>query len=214
MPDSSLAPKATRLTRASSHSSTTGERSPMEELPSSPAMLGAERKRQHKAAWGVMLAGAALAIYGWTRKSAAGAALAVAGGAIALKAASAGPIADLIGTETTTSCSFIIMRNPDDLYAAWKDFERAPQWIEHIESVTKIDDRHSRWARTCPGKGTVEWTTAITQDISNQSLTWRIAAGSDCDLSGRVEFRELGPGRGTQVTCSLTFKLRAGLLNS
>ena len=187
----------------------------MEDHPSSsPAIVGAGRKRQHKAAWGAMLAGMALSIYGWTRKSASGAALGVAGVAIALKAASAGPITDLIGTEITTRCSFMIMRDPSELYVAWKDFERAPQWMEETESITKIDDRHVRWTRSHPGTGTLEWTTEITEDVPNQVLAWRIVPGGDYDVRGRVEFGELGPSRGTEVVSSLTYRLHAGLLHS
>ena len=187
----------------------------MEEHPATPsASAGSESKYQHKAAWGAMLAGAALSIYGWTRKSAAGAALGVAAGAIALKAASAGPIADLIGTETTMRCRFTILRNPVELYVVWKDFKRAPEWMEQVESVTKIDDRHVRWTCSHPGTGTLEWTTEITEDTPNQLLAWRTVPGGDYDLSGRVEFRELGSSRGTEVVFSLTYKLHAGLLHS
>jgi len=187
----------------------------MDEQPTAPSTsAGSESKYQHKAAWGAMLAGAALSIYGWTRKSASGVALGVAGGAIALKAASAGPIADLIGNEITTHCSFMIMRDANELYAACKDVDRAPQWMEQIESVTRIDNRRVRWVCRHPGTGTLDWTTEITEDIPNRSLAWRAVPGGNYDLSGRVELRELGPSRGTEVTFSLTYKLHAGLLHS
>jgi uncharacterized membrane protein len=161
-----------------------------------------------------MLAGTVLSIYGWTRKSASGAALGVAGGAIALKAASAGPIADLIGSETTTSHSVVIMRSASELYASWKEYEKTPQWMQQIQSVVGLDEKHARWVRPHPGVGTLEWTTETTEDVANRFLAWRTMPSSDYELSGRVEFRELETSRGTQVTFSLTYKLHGGLLHS
>src|SRR5690349_1870319 len=104
----------------------------------------------HKAAWGAMLAGAALSLYGWTRRSASGVALGVAGGAIALKAASAGPIADLVGTETSVRRSVIILRTAEDIYRLWNETETIPQWMEHVRSVKRLDRNRMLWSRLHP----------------------------------------------------------------
>jgi uncharacterized membrane protein len=189
-------------------------------MESSSSQTLAPRRREQKssraAAWGAMLAGSALAIYGWTRKSASGAALGVAGGAIALKAASAGPLADVLGTEMTARRSVTVNRSAADLYSFWKDVSQAPRWMEHIESVTQLGDGRSRWKRPHPGTGTLEWTSEITEDVPNKSLGWRTVATSDSDyeFGGRVEFREIGFNRGTEVELSLRYKMHAGLLHS
>ena len=173
-------------------------------------------KPAHKAAWGAMLAGAALSVYGWTRRSASGVALGVAGGAIALKAASAGPIADLVGTETSVSHSVIVMRTPADIYQFWKETERMPQWMEDVRSVTRLDNRHSLWTRANPESGSLEWTTEILEEIPNQAIRWRTVAqrGADYDLSGRLQLSDLGAKGGTLVTLSLQYKMHTGLLHS
>jgi uncharacterized membrane protein len=189
----------------------------MEEcLPSAPALAGGEQKHQHKAAWGTMLAGAALSIYGWTRKSASGAALGVAGGAIALKAASAGPIADMVGTETSVSRSVMIMRTAADVYAFWKDFGKAPLWMEHVQSVSPLDHRHARWVRKSPVAGSLEWITELLDDVPDRSVSWRIPANAhcNCDLYGNIIFSEIEHGRGTVVTLSIRYKMHTGLLHS
>src|SRR5947207_4635819 len=153
MPTTSSAPKPSQFLFSSSHRQKALE-NPLMGKPSTPEVEVAASKNQHKAAWGAMLAGTALSVYGWTRKSASGAALGVAGGAIALKAATAGPIADLVGTETVTSRSMIIMRSPAELYATWKDLEKAPQWMQKIKSATRIDQRRERWVRPQSAAGT------------------------------------------------------------
>ncbi|HWC16272.1 MAG TPA: SRPBCC family protein [Terriglobales bacterium] len=173
-------------------------------------------KHGHKAAWGAMLAGAALSVYGWTRRSASGVALGVAGGAIALKAASAGPIADLVGTETSLSHSVIIMRSAADICRFWQETERIPQWMENVRSVKRLDDRRSVWSRVHPELGIIEWTNEMIDEIPNQSLRWRTlgANGSDYDLSGRLSLTGLGTHRGTLVTLTLQYKMHTGLLHS
>jgi uncharacterized membrane protein len=187
-----------------------------ESLPSAPALAGGEQKHQHKAAWGTMLAGAALSIYGWTRKSASGAALGVAGGAIALKAASAGPIADMVGTETSISRSVVIMRTAADVYAFWKDFGKASLWMEHVQSVNPLDDRHARWIRKSSVAGSLEWITELVEDVPNRCVSWRIPANAhcNCDLYGNIVFNEIEHGRGTAVTLSIRYKMHTGLLHS
>jgi uncharacterized membrane protein len=163
-----------------------------------------------------MFAGTALAIYGWTRKSATGAALGVAGGAIALKAASAGPLADMLRSDINASGSVLVNRNAADLYSFWKDVTKAPLWMQHIESVTKLDEIHTRWLRCDPIAGILEWSSELTSDIPNEMIAWRTVpdSRSGYDLSGRVEFKDLGPDRGTHVTLKLHFKMHAGLLQS
>jgi uncharacterized membrane protein len=171
-------------------------------------------KESRAAAWGAMLGGAALAIYGWTRKSATGAALGVAGGAIALKAASAGPLADMLRSDINASGSVLVNRSPAELYSFWKDLTKAPLWMEHIESVTPIDETHSRWLRRDQITGILEWTSELTLDIPNHMIAWRNVpdSRSGYDLSGRVDFKELGSGRGTQVALMVRYKMHAGLL--
>jgi uncharacterized membrane protein len=187
-----------------------------EPLPSGPVLGDAEQKHQHKAAWGTMLAGAALSIYGWTRKSASGAALGVAGGAIALKAASAGPIADLVGTETSISRSVVIMRSAADIYGFWKDFGKAPLWMAHVDSVSPLDDRRTRWIRKSSMAGSLEWMTELLEDVPNRLISWRTPANADCncDLYGEITFDEIEHRRGTMVTLSIHHKMHTGLLHS
>jgi uncharacterized membrane protein len=187
-----------------------------EPSPSGPVCAGGEQKHQHKAAWGTMLAGAALSIYGWTRRSASGAALGVAGGAIALKAASAGPIADMVGTEASISRNVVIMRTAADVYAFWKDFGKAPLWMEHVQSVSPIDDRRAHWVRKSSVAGSLEWTTELLEDVPNQSASWRIPANNhcNCDLYCKILFSEIEYRRGTVVTLSVRYKMHTGLLHS
>ena len=175
-----------------------------------------EEKHAHKAAWGAMLAGAALSVYGWTRRSASGVALGVAGGAIALKAASAGPIAELVGTETSVSHGIIVMCSSEEIFRLWKQTERIPQWMENVRSVTRLDERRDLFSRVHPEAGILEWTTEVTDERPHHWLRWRAvsATGSDYDLRGSLVLSQLGLTRGTLVTLTLQYKMHTGLLHS
>jgi uncharacterized membrane protein len=176
----------------------------------------ADDQHGHKAAWGAMLAGAALSVYGWTRRSASGVALGVAGGAIALKAASAGPIADLVGTETSVSRSVIVLRAADDIYRLWNETEAIPQWMEHVRSVKRLDRNRMVWSRVHPEAGVLEWTTEVTSEVPNQSISWRAISpnGSEYDLSQNLVLSQAGSQQGTLVTFTLQYKMHTGLLHS
>jgi uncharacterized membrane protein len=180
-----------------------------------PALSSAASARQHKAAWGTMLVGTALSLYGWTRKSASGAALGLAGGAIALKAASAGPIADLIGAETTISQSVMIMRSAEEIYVSCSD-EKMGQWMRHGRTVSRIGNRRTLWNISLPGAGTLNWTLEVVGGIPNCELAWRLLSDGDANHIGklRARFTQLPDRRGTRVTWSISHRVQRGLLHS
>jgi uncharacterized membrane protein len=188
----------------------------MEPSARNSALNESESRHTHKAAWGAMLAGTALSIYGWTRKSATGAALGMAGGAIALKAASAGPIADLVGTETAVIHSVTIMCPAAEIYALWKDAARMPQWMDGIQSVARLADGGMQWLSRHPVSGTMAWRTDIDEDLPNRNLRWhaRQDKSSDHGFIGELQFDELGPNRGTLVSLRYRYKVHTGMMHS
>lgn len=180
--------------------------------------MDAESKQKHanKAAWGAMFAGAALSVYGWTRKSASGAALGLAGGAIALKAASAGPIADLVGTETALRHSVIMMATPAEIYSFCKNAGREQLWIARTRELVptvelervedginpNLESRHSKFQ--------------IVEEVPYQRICWRLADQPQerADCTAELMLGEVPGGRGTLATLSLRFKLHTGILHS
>jgi uncharacterized membrane protein len=180
--------------------------------------MDAESKQTHpnKAAWGAMFAGAALSVYGWTRKSASGAALGLAGGAIALKAASAGPIADLVGTETSLSHSVIMMATAAEIYSFCKRAGKIPLWIGAMRELSSGANESEIENAPNPILGSRGPGFQIVEDVPDQRICWQIA---DDRRGGResvadLKISSLPAARGTAVTLSLRFKLHTGLLHS
>ena len=174
-----------------------------------------KEKHANKAAWGAMFAGAALSVYGWTRKSASGAALGLAGGAIALKAASAGPIADLVGSETALSHSVIMMASASEVFSFCKNAVRLPLWMGAIREQASRVDQQTNGDIPSPNSGNVN-NHQIVEEMANQHVRWLIAdghvRGRDCFVD--LKLTDLPAARGTLVTLTLRYKLHTGILHS
>jgi uncharacterized membrane protein len=180
--------------------------------------MDVESKQKHanKAAWGAMFAGAALSVYGWTRKSASGAALGLAGGAIALKAASAGPIADLVGTETALSHGVIMMAPAAEIYSFCKNAGKAWIWIGRLRDLPSAASQDHGKGSSDPIMGSSDSELRILEDVPHQRLRWQIvdprARCGDC--IAELTFADLPAVRGTLVTLALRYKLHTGMLHS
>jgi uncharacterized membrane protein len=101
--------------------------------------------------------------------------------------------------------SALIQRDPDELYAMWRDVERVPTWQEQITQVLVTGDRTSHWVMESDGK-TIEWDSEILADEPGKRIAWR-SIGGDSDNAGEVVFEEAPGGRGTSVTVLQEFRM-------
>lgn len=159
--------------------------------------------------WGALIGGGALAIYGISRRSPLGVALAAGGGTIALlgnnhKSQSRQPSA------TTT---LLINCSPHDAYRFWRDFENLPRFMNRLQTVTVLDDRRSRWTALGPMGRPIRWDAEITGEREDQYIAWRSLPNSDVQVDGRVEFQAAPADRGTLVSAHLEFRAIPGTSN-
>jgi uncharacterized membrane protein len=75
--------------------------------------------------------------------------------------------------------------------------------LENIERVDVGDDQRSHWVIKAPAGRTVEWDSQITEDEPDQVIAWESVEGGDIKNTGRVEFSDAAPGRGTFVTATI-----------
>jgi uncharacterized membrane protein len=108
------------------------------------------------------------------------------------------------------SVSIAINSTPEKLYAFWQDVENLPQFMRHLESVTRTGERTSRWAAKAPGGGVVEWDSEIVEERPNELIAWRTLPGSDVEHRGRVSFEPLGEDRGSVVHVELVYDAPGG----
>jgi uncharacterized membrane protein len=178
------------------------------------------------------VSGGALLAYGLKRGDTLGIALAVLGGGLALRGATGHcQVYDAIGVDTSVpgdndspftkgrtgkihvKKSITINKSTSELYNFWRNFENLPQFMNHLESVKKIDNKRSHWVAKAPLGTTVEWDAEITSERENERIGWQSVENSEVPNSGVVEFLPTST-RGTEVKVTLTYEPPAGYLGS
>jgi len=107
--------------------------------------------------------------------------------------------------------SVTINRSPEDLYHFWRNFENLPRFMNHLESVRNLDEKHSHWITKAPLGNHVEWDAEITDEKENQFIAWRSLAGADVPNSGSVQFQNLEYEPGTEVKVTLDYDPPGGM---
>jgi uncharacterized membrane protein len=111
-----------------------------------------------------------------------------------------------------TTKSVVVDREPDEVYAFWRDFTRFPQFMLHLDAVRDLGNGRSHWQAKGPGGKAVEWDAEVTQDRPNELIAWRSLPGADIDNEGSVRFERAPGGRGTLVRVNLRYDPPAGAL--
>ncbi|MGV9990784.1 SRPBCC family protein [Streptomyces sp. NPDC003374] len=110
-------------------------------------------------------------------------------------------------TATTT-----VMRSPDEVYGLWRDLERLPSFMAHLDEVRVTGPSMSHWKARAPFGRTVEWDAETTQDLPGRLIAWRSVPGTGIDNSGEVHFHPAPGGHGTEIRVTLRYTLPAGPL--
>jgi uncharacterized membrane protein len=95
-----------------------------------------------------------------------------------------------------------------EVYHFWRRLENLPRFMDHLESVTVIDENRSHWVAKAPAGTKVEWDATIHNEIENELIAWRSLPGSDVDNAGSVHFTPVG--QSTQVRVVLSYDPPAG----
>jgi len=189
-------------------------------------------------------AGGALAAYALRRRGVPGVALALLGAELVRRGASghctvyqalgitsteSGKVGalphrpDVVGRAATVNArnavkierTVSVLRPAAELYRFWRDFANLPRFMQHLESVTCTDDRHSHWIARSPGGKHVEWDAEIINEIDGELIAWKTVGDSDVAHAGSVNFRAAPGNRGTEVKLVLDYEPpAAGLMGT
>jgi len=175
--------------------------------------------------WVSAIGGGLLTLFGLSRRSLGGVALAAAGSGLLYRGLSGhchmyqalglstaekhGPSASVkAGHGCKVEHEIYIDRPSGEIYSFWREFDNLPIVMSHLESVTVNGDR-SHWVAKGPAGITVEWDADIINERPNELIAWRSIPGGDVDTAGSVHFEPV-PGRGTRVTVVLKYDPPAG----
>jgi uncharacterized membrane protein len=111
------------------------------------------------------------------------------------------------------SAAITIRTSPDDAYRRWRDLSSLPSFMNHLESVTVIDDTRSHWVARAPLGQSVEWDAEVANDVPGEVLAWQ-STEADVDNSGHVTFTEAPGDQGTEVRVRITYDAPGGRLGA
>lgn len=101
--------------------------------------------------------------------------------------------------------SMTINADRDELYRRWRQIDRLPDFMRHLDAVQVIDDRRSHWTAIGPFEQRLEWDAEIITDRGGEIIAWRSEPGGDVDTAGSVRFTDAPAGRGTVVTVEIKY---------
>ena len=178
---------------------------------------------------GSVAAGVAIAAYGLSRRSLGGVLLALVGGALIKRGATGhcemytalGINSRQLNTETGVPGnkgikvvkSVTVGRPAQEVYRYWRNLENLAQFMNHVKSVTQIDERRSSWVVKGPLGTDLEWTAQILSDREGELIAWESLPGAEVQNAGSVRFESAGDGR-TEVRVSLQYQPPAGVLGA
>src|SRR5205085_5579842 len=90
----------------------------------------------------------------------------------------------------------------------WRQLENLPGFMDHLESVSVLDENRSHWVAKAPAGTKVAWDATIHNEIPDQLLAWRSLPGADVDNAGSVHFTPTGES--TRVRVVLSYDPPAG----
>jgi uncharacterized membrane protein len=108
--------------------------------------------------------------------------------------------------------SVTINRPVLEVYRFWRNFENLPRFMDHLESVTVIDDARSHWVAKGPAGTKVEWDAIIHNEVQDELIAWRSLPGAEVNNAGSVHFTPTPDGTGTDVRVVLSYEPPAGMV--
>lgn len=99
-----------------------------------------------------------------------------------------------------------VQKSPQEVYEFWRDVERFPRFMRHLESVEDLGDNRSRWTARAPGDlTTLTWEAEITEDKPGEQIAWRSLPGADVANTGSVRFSEAPKGGATETRIQISY---------
>ena len=167
---------------------------------------GPERSRLRTVdSWASLIGGGVLTAVGLqraiSRKSPFGIAMAAGGGALLYNGLRCRTRSNGVHIQT----AFTINKSPGEVYREWRQLEKLPRFMKHLETVRQLDHRRSEWTARGPLGSTFVWQAEIVDEAEGRYIVWRSLPGSPIETSGSVEFREAPGGRGTELIVAMHY---------
>lgn len=105
-----------------------------------------------------------------------------------------------------------INRPRPEVYAFWRDFSNLPIIMDNVDRIDVVDATRSHWTVKAPAGKTVEWDAIVTADEPDRLIVWETIEGAEVRSTGRIEFLDAAPGRGTMVRATIAYDPPGGII--
>jgi uncharacterized membrane protein len=160
------------------------------------------------------VAGAALALYGLTRKGGLAMILRTVGTGLLLGGVTRGRM-DLPGVPPVDRRRAVDIQKTlyieapiQQVYAFWSKYENFPLFMSHVREVEDLGNGRSHWRVSGPGGVPIEWNAVLTQQEPGEVIAWRSESGSMLENAGVIRFSPSGTG--TRVNLRFCYHPPAG----
>ena len=100
----------------------------------------------------------------------------------------------------------------EQVFSYFANFERFPEFMDHVQKVTSTGNGHSHWRVRGPLGTSVEWDAEVTSFQPNHHIAWKSVDKALVKHAGILRFEPALGGRGTRVDVHLCYNPVAGYL--
>ncbi|HEU0204215.1 MAG TPA: SRPBCC family protein [Burkholderiaceae bacterium] len=159
--------------------------------------------------------GAGLLAYGMRARGPLPFVLALAGGALLVRAVTNRDLASVFGVggmrrPISIDKTIHINAPVKKVFDFWNDFENFPLFMSRVQDVRRLDERRTHWVVAGPAGVPVEWTAEITRLVPEQRIEWRADERSTIKHWGCVHFDPAGPDS-TRIQVQMRYLPPAGM---
>jgi uncharacterized membrane protein len=94
-------------------------------------------------------------------------------------------------------------------FSQWMKFEEFPSFMNHVKSITKVNNNVWHWVVDGPMGAKLEWDAEMDGVEADNIISWHTISDSAVKASGEVRFVESAPDE-TDVTSSLDYEAPLG----
>jgi uncharacterized membrane protein len=118
-------------------------------------------------------------------------------------------------TSVNIRTSMIVNKPRHDVYQFWRRLENLPKFMKHLLTVKELDAKRSHWEAVIPGNiGTLKWDAEIVKEREGEFIGWQSLPNATIENAGKVEFRDVDNGQGTELDVTISYRPPAGQIGS
>lgn len=118
-------------------------------------------------------------------------------------------------TSVNIRTSMIVNRPRHEVFQFWRRLENLPKFMKHLLTVKELDAKRSHWEAVIPGNiGTLKWDAEIVKEREGEFIGWQSLPNASIENAGKVEFRDIDGGQGTELDVVISYRPPAGQIGS